>query len=199
MLIYTLRQQQIMTTAIELIAEQGIQHLTMKNIAQCLEISEPAIYRHFTNKTGMLMATVKQFGQYNQEIFEQLATKSGDIPAMLKNIFCGHAEMFDRHPALAAVTFSEEIFQNEKKVTAQVLAMKQANEKKILKIIRQGQDQGTVRADLPAEHLMILIMGPMRLLVRKWRLAKCGFDIKKSAQALWQSLAVVLKNKEDAI
>jgi TetR/AcrR family transcriptional regulator, fatty acid metabolism regulator protein len=190
---YTKRQQQIMTTAIELIAELGIQHLTMKNIAQRLKLSEPAIYRHFANKTEMLMATVKQFGQYNQDIFMQLETESDDALVRLKSVFCGHVEMFNRHPALAAVTFSEEIFQNEKDVTAQVLAMKHANEKKILEIVKRGRTQGIIRSDLPAEHAVILVMGAMRLLVRKWRLAKCDFNIKKSGQALWRSLAMVLK------
>jgi TetR/AcrR family transcriptional regulator, fatty acid metabolism regulator protein len=192
---HTKRQQQIMTIAIELISEHGIQHLTIKNIAQRLKISEPAIYRHFTSKLDIVMAMLKQFDHYNQEIFELLSTESDDALAKLNKIFCGHLEMFSRHKALAAVVFAEELFQNEKTITAKVLAMKQANEIKILEIVKLGQTRGSIRSDLPAEHLVIFTMGSMRLLVKKWRLARFGFDIIKSGQALWKSLAVILKKQ----
>ena len=46
----TVRQQEIIDAALALIAEQGIQNLTIKNIAAALKITEPAIYRHFDSK-----------------------------------------------------------------------------------------------------------------------------------------------------
>ncbi|MEA1972657.1 MAG: TetR/AcrR family transcriptional regulator, partial [Candidatus Cloacimonadota bacterium] len=55
------RQQQIVVTAIKLIANKGIQNLTTKNIANEIGISEPALYRHFDNKLEILKAVITYF------------------------------------------------------------------------------------------------------------------------------------------
>ncbi len=58
---FTERQQQIVETAIKLIADKGIQNLTTKNLAEEIGISEPAIYRHFSNKLEILKAVITNF------------------------------------------------------------------------------------------------------------------------------------------
>lgn len=57
----TVRQQEIIDAALALIAEQGIQNLTIKNIAAALKITEPAIYRHFDSKFAILDALLDSF------------------------------------------------------------------------------------------------------------------------------------------
>ena len=49
------RQKEIINAALKLISEGGIQALTMKNLAKMLEITEPALYRHFENKHDILL------------------------------------------------------------------------------------------------------------------------------------------------
>ncbi len=58
---FTERQQQIVEIAIKLIADKGIQNLTTKNLAKEIGISEPAIYRHFSNKLEILKAVITNF------------------------------------------------------------------------------------------------------------------------------------------
>ncbi|MBN1948990.1 MAG: helix-turn-helix transcriptional regulator, partial [Candidatus Cloacimonetes bacterium] len=55
------RQQQIVNTAIRIIAGQGIQHLTTKNLAGAIGISEAALYRHFSSKHEILLAVLDAF------------------------------------------------------------------------------------------------------------------------------------------
>ena len=43
-----------MESALGLIAEKGIQGLTIKNLSKKIGISEPAIYRHFDSKSSIL-------------------------------------------------------------------------------------------------------------------------------------------------
>ena len=57
----TVRQQEIIDAALALIAEQGIQNLTIKNIAAALKITEPAIYRNFDSKFVILDALLYSF------------------------------------------------------------------------------------------------------------------------------------------
>lgn len=54
---FTVRQKQIIQQSIQLIADKGIQGLTIKNISKSIGISEPAIYRHFDNKNNQIKIT----------------------------------------------------------------------------------------------------------------------------------------------
>ncbi|MFW6247831.1 MAG: TetR family transcriptional regulator [bacterium] len=51
------RQHQIVDHAIEMIGEGGLSGLTMRRLSERLGVTEPALYRHFENKTAMLAAT----------------------------------------------------------------------------------------------------------------------------------------------
>ncbi|NOX19159.1 MAG: TetR/AcrR family transcriptional regulator, partial [Chlorobi bacterium] len=57
----TQRQNEIINASISLIAEKGIQGLTIKNLAHAINVSEPALYRHFKNKTAILIAILDSF------------------------------------------------------------------------------------------------------------------------------------------
>ena len=66
------RQQQIVETAIKLIADKGIQNLTTKNLAKEIGISEPALYRHFSSKLEILKAVITNFQIKMQPALEKL-------------------------------------------------------------------------------------------------------------------------------
>lgn len=66
----TKRQQEIIDISIALIADKGIQSLTIKNISQCLGISEPAIYRHFASKFEIQMAVLESFERIAADVLD---------------------------------------------------------------------------------------------------------------------------------
>ncbi|MBT6686787.1 MAG: TetR/AcrR family transcriptional regulator [Bacteroidetes bacterium] len=55
--------------ALELIANKGIQGLTIKNLAKKIGITEPAIYRHFDSKIHILITILDLFKKNNELIF----------------------------------------------------------------------------------------------------------------------------------
>ena len=57
----TRRQQEIVRTALELIAAGGIRNLTIRNLADRLGLTEPAIYRHFRNKSEIVRTLIGEF------------------------------------------------------------------------------------------------------------------------------------------
>ncbi|HLV32481.1 MAG TPA: helix-turn-helix domain-containing protein, partial [Chitinispirillaceae bacterium] len=110
---YTDRQLQIIDAAIELIAQGGIQQLTMKNLSKRIGISEPAIYRHFENKSSILEAIQDTFSIGKQTLVNDIIyTHLSGIDKIQKFIEM-HFAAFHQKPTLASVIFSEEIFQNE--------------------------------------------------------------------------------------
>lgn len=186
---YTKRQIQIIQSAIEIIAEQGIQKLTIKNLAKKIGITEPGIYRHFRNKIDILESVLGFFRSENMKFYsEVVAGKIGAIEK-IESIFLHHFEVFTRQPALAAVIFSEDIFQNEQRLAKNVLDIMAQSQEKIITIIT---DSNELRDDIDKQHLALIIMGTLRLIVTKWHLSKHGFDLIKEGGRVWMALKKVI-------
>src|SRR5512138_3726344 len=76
---FTERQKQIMDASLKLIAEEGIVAFTTKKLANAVNISEPALYRHFENKEDILSQLIIYLHEQIEEIFnsfDQVKNKS---------------------------------------------------------------------------------------------------------------------------
>ncbi len=185
---FTDRQKEIIDKSIEIIAERGIQQLTIKNISRSMNISEPAIYRHFASKMDILLAILANFKECGQLVSKDIMNSRSSALEKIHSIFENHFKQFIAKPALAAVIFSEEIFQNDKELANQVNLIMQTNQDLLIQIINQGQKRGEIRKDVSGQHLVLIILGALRLLVTRWRLSHFTFDLAKEGAELWVSL-----------
>jgi len=189
---YTKRQIQIIQAAIEIISEKSIQNLTIVNIADKIGISEPAIYRHFQNKMEILEAVLGYFGNENKIYFSEIIGKKMGVIEKIGAIFHHHFEVFNRQPALASVIFSEEIFQNDQRLALNVLNIMSQAQDTFVTIITGSDVRDELRDDIDEKHLVIIIMGTLRLIVNKWHLSKHSFDLVVEGDFLWNSLKKVI-------
>ncbi|MBD3377651.1 TetR family transcriptional regulator [candidate division KSB1 bacterium] len=109
--IMTHRQQEIVDHAIELIAEGGVQVLTMKRLASRLGMSEPALYRHFAGKADILLAILDQFESRVMSLIHSL-NELQEPEQVLDQFFNNQIRQFSTRPAMASVVFAEELFRN---------------------------------------------------------------------------------------
>ena len=189
---FTTRQKEIIDVSIKIIAEKGIQQLTIKNISKSIGISEPAIYRHFDSKMDILLAILSLFRKNSHIILSKIISNKTSSIKQIESIFTNHFKQFTANPASAAVIFSEEIFQNDKRLAEQVKLIMQLNQNMIIKIIKKGQQKSEIRSDIPQKQLSLIIMGALRIIVAKWRLSKYSFDLEKEGAVLWISIKKVI-------
>jgi len=188
----TERQLEIIRTAIQLIAQKGIQGLTLKNLAKEIGISEPAIYRHYENKIEILVSILDYFLERTMGIFSAEVQKEGDPLDKIERIFEAHFDVFSAPPALVAVIFSEEIFRNEPVLTERVKWIMERNSLAISTIIDDGKARGQLNTEADTRHLTIIIMGSLRLLVKQWQMADFSFDLRSSGSAFFVTLKQLL-------
>ncbi len=191
---FTERQKEIINISIKLISEKGIQQLTIKNIAKRLGISEPAIYRHFENKMDILQAILSNFKANNEATIKWIYSIDRSAIEQIEMMFLKHFKKFTENPALAAVIFSEEIFQNDKKLSNQIAVIMRLNQEAMLSLIEKGQVNNEFRKDIPKEQLSLIIMGALRLIVKKWKLSNYSFDLEKEGADLWKSIKILIKH-----
>ncbi len=194
---FTERQQEIMEHAIDLIAEKGIQGMTMKNLSKRLGITEPAIYRHYENKIDILLRLLEYFTATTSGIFQKQFNSELKAIERIKIIFQKHFEVFVKTPALVAVIFSEEIFRNEQVLSDRVKQIMERNAAAIAHIIEEGKQKGEISSAISTQQLTTIFMGSLRLLVKKWQMNGFNFDLLTEGEELFQTLNQLINSNKD--
>ncbi len=189
---FTERQQQIMNASIELIAEQSIQGLTIKNIAKKIKLTEGAIYRHFSSKNDILLGILQSFKDVSKKTLVESCTS--DMPALeqIKSIFTHNVQYFNEKPAVTAVIFSEGIFQNDAHLSKEVFILLEMHERALNCIIERGQKQNEIRNDIDEKELTRVFIGSIRYVVKKWRLSGFSFDLNAEFALILDSLTKMM-------
>lgn len=184
------RQNEIIKASLELIAERGIQGMTIKNLSKKIGLVESAIYRHFESKTHILIAILDSISGQTKP-YE--STKDESVIDYLEQKLRGHLQTFTANPALASVVFAEDLFQNEVLLVEKTKAKVEKSISEIAGMIKDGQQKEEIRSDVNSEHLAIMINGSVRMLVKQWRMSDYSFNLIQKGDELINSIKLLLK------
>ena len=168
----TPRQAEIVDAALKLIAEQGIRHLTIRNLSTAIGVTEAALYRHFPGKTEIIQAMVSRFEDDVDDIGELRGW------AAIEAALVRRTELVLAKPDLARVLFAEEIFMDSPEIEQILHGMMQRHYKIMEQHFQEAVEDGAIRADIPMDTLFRLILGPLRLLIKQWGLSGGSFDLR---------------------
>jgi AcrR family transcriptional regulator len=191
---FTERQQQIVETAIKLIADKGIQNLTTKNIAAEIGISEPAIYRHFSSKLEILKAVITNFQIKMQPASEKLKEFLNSI-SKIESFILEHLKIINLNPDFAKVIFSEANFQNEENLILKMNNMMNQSHKILETIVQSGQKKDEIRSDINSLSIVRMIIGSMRLLVTQWSMSGMIFNLETEGKQLCNDMKKIIVEK----
>ena len=108
------------------------------------------------------------------------------------SLFEGSLRLFNENPSITAAIFSEELFQNNDRLSSEVRSIMELSQEGLKDMIRCGQAEGTIRKDQEDEQLSLVVMGTFRLLVTRWRLTSRSFDIIDEGRKLWNTMRALL-------
>ena len=185
------RQREIVEAALAIITDQGLEALTIKNIAARVGFSDAAVYRHFQNKAQILSTIIDLFGRDSARLLQEIHDCTCPGLEKIRLFFLDRCRVFSTERVLATVMFAEHLFQNDPVLAAKVHQVMHGHRRLLLETIRGGQRQKTIRS-LPAEHLFTMVMGSLRLLVMQWRIGGYEFDLLRAGEKLWRSLESVI-------
>jgi len=187
------RQQQIMDESIKIIDDKGIQGLTIKNLSKAIGISEPGIYRHFESKTEILLSILNNFKEMAEMLSGLMKDFEGTALEKIDFMFSGMLDMFSETPSMVSVIFSEEIFKNEELLKLNITEILNIHAQNTEYIIEKGQEENNVRKDIEVKTLALIIMGSLRLLVKRWDLNNHNFDLNNEGSKLIKGLDKILR------
>lgn len=186
----TPRQLEIIDAALELVARHGIQALTIKNVAEAIHVTEPAIYRHFRSKSELIRTLIDSF-DCAVEIPDSLPGWEAVcfyIRSRIRQII--------QAPHRARVVFAEELFMNDPQFTEQFQQMMHRHQVKLSAQLAAAQKSNCIVQDIAPEMLFRMIFGAVRLLIKQWAMSGYAFDLQQESEALLDSFSklLVIKN-----
>lgn len=187
----SLRQKEILEVAIKILAQEGIQNLTVKNISKSIGFTEAALYRHYDSKHKILLGIL--------DLFEEISTMpdfdtSKNFTSIDKlNLFIlDRYKKFTNNPDIAKIIFSEAIFINDAELSTKIRNIMRGNKKVVERFIINGQKKGEINNELDAISIFRTITGSMRLLVTQWCYNDYSFDLKKEGIKLWNNIKIMI-------
>jgi len=196
---FTDRQIEIMELASLIIDRDGIQELTIKNLAAEINLSEAALYRHFKSKSEIMLGLLDYFMLEMKDRVTTIAAKEGRTASqLLKDIFTSQLKIFAQKPAIVSVIFSEGIFQFNKELMKKISAMMEMMQGQIDAIVKRGQQEGSFRDFVGPSTVSTIIMGSMRMAVMKWKVFGHSSDlVKDGTKVLNGVLKMIEKSNEN--
>ncbi len=177
------RQQQIIETAIKLIADKGIQNLTTKNLSKEIGITEPALYRHFDNKSDILKGVIEYFRIKMQPAIKKL-NRSVSSLNKIESFILEHLKIISKNPNFAKVIFSEANFQNEESLIIKMNKMMKQSHITLETVVQTGQSKNEIRTDISSLSIIRMIIGSLRLLVTQWSMSGMMFNLETEGMQL---------------
>ena len=174
------RQQEIVQAALAVIGEQGMGKLTVRNVAKRVGFSEPAVYRHFPDKTSLLEAMLEYVSGTMAQHFSDARRHEESGYNLLERFLGRMFEEFVEMPALVPLLFTDELLNQDPKLAARVHSTVEVQLSRMTDLVGTLQQQGQWRSDVDADDAAMMILGTVRLSVV--RLAHKGTPKENAAR-----------------
>lgn len=191
----TERQEQIILTAIALIAREGYKNLTIKKLASELNLSEAALYRHFVNKEDLLLSIMHYFEDISRNVLQEIQKTKLNPLEKIHFFIINRYELFTSNPDLAQVMFSDELFYYDPVFFKQFQKISSNHREVLLNFIEEAQKEGFIQSGINSTQLFTIIIGSMRFLITQWNLSGRKFDLVKEGDSLFQTIKNLIADK----
>ncbi|MCM2286353.1 MAG: TetR/AcrR family transcriptional regulator [Desulfobacula sp.] len=180
------RKKEIVSAVRKLIIKHGSEHVSIRNIAKEVNLSEAAIYRHFKGKGEVLEFLAR-------DIIKGLIK---DIDAVDNNVFEGgdfidfvlkmHLSSIEQRKGISFQVIAEIISFGDKKINMQVTEGINNYIDQLKILLSKGIEAGLIRKDINLEAASIGLFGMIQGLVNMWALSDYSFDLVGRYESLWK-------------
>jgi AcrR family transcriptional regulator len=175
-----------MAAARKLIMRSGSEHVTVRNLAKEVGISEGAIYRHFKSKTenlSFLADSVADGLLHDIDTAQIVGYSSLDI---IDEILRTHLSRIEQKLGISFLVLAEIISFGDKSLNKKVSEHIQIYVGRLRLLLADGVRAGLVRQDIDLAAAALLLFGMIQGLVNIWALNGYKFDLVEKYSELWK-------------
>lgn len=188
-----IRKHQIIDAARKLIINNGSEHVTLRNMADEVGISEAAIYRHFKNKSEILSFLADSAADYLLNDLEKPETLDESSPNFIKDILQLHISRIESRQGMSFLVLAEILSFGDAALNEKVRKIIQSYIERLSAILEAGVKSGSVRQDLNLGAASMILFSMIQGLVDMWSLEGFTANLMDKYGDLWEVYKTCLK------
>jgi AcrR family transcriptional regulator len=154
-----IRQEQIKKAVLEIIATEGLQNLSTRNLAHKVGISEGAVFRHFATKRDIILGIMEDVRTDLQGSLRRISLSNNHPDERLFEFLCAHIQYLLRNKGITILLFSEAAHMNDAELKSHLREILLEQKQFVSKIIQDGIVEGHWDPELNVENVAMLYMG----------------------------------------
>ena len=173
------RQAEIIATVVALAAELNPADVTTTDIAKAMNVTQGALFRHFSNKEAIRLAVIDW-------VETQLMTRLGDAQASAPDVVSGLEAMFLAHvrfirefPGVPRLVFAELQQPDSSPVRQRVQQIMRRYRQMLAETLGKAKAAQLIRADVDVQAAAALFLGAIQGLVMQSMLGGVSPDAKE--------------------
>jgi len=172
----TARKQSILQAAIEVFRKGGFRNSSISEIAKRANVAEGTIYQYYKNKEDLFFSIpIQKTIEFSEEVDLHLQGITGTFNQIRKFIWY-YLYFFKTNPEYGRILMLE-MRVSRSFVKTKTYNFLKKSISRILEIIREGQNEGTIRKDVNIYVLRQLVLGILEHVVTRWLLQGGKYDL----------------------
>jgi AcrR family transcriptional regulator len=176
------RQSEIIRVAVELAAEKGVDSVTTQDMANAMQLTQGAIFRHFATKDDIWVAVIEWIRERLMKVLDKAATGATDPLNTIERMFFAHIGFVSKHPAIPRLLFSELLHKKNSKLRQLIQGIISGYEAKIAGLLDDAKLQKQVPDDLDSQSAAILYIGMIQGLVMQSNIFGGKLSLQQQAE-----------------
>lgn len=188
-----IRQEQIATAALAVVAQHGLRRLNVARVARRVGLVPSAIYRHFKSKDDVIDTVLRMVRTRLLENVQAVRAEVADPFDRLRRLLDRHVQLIRENQALPRLVFSEEVYDGRPERRRAVFRTIQEYLDQVGDIIQEGQAAGLMRTDLEPGTAAVMFLGLVQPAAILWQMSDGKFDVTRHTDRAWKVFAEALR------
>jgi AcrR family transcriptional regulator len=156
-------KENILKEAAALFSQKGYERTSMREIAERVGVTKPAIYYHFSNKQELFEELVTTSFERSQERIAEIAKRDSNPVEKLEHLALGIMEGVKQNPDGARFMHDLMAGNIRKNIKLDHRRVFSKQEKYFAQILKEGKERGLIKKDLDCFTFIMMFIGTINM------------------------------------
>jgi len=192
-----IRKDQLIRGVLNVIARDGMKHLSVARVSREVGLVPSALYRHFHSKDEMLDAVLEYIQERIQNNFREVCEQTEDPLERIHRFLIRQLKLIHESPALPTVVFSQGLFSDVNDRRQKMFQALGEFRRHLISIVQTGQKTGQIRKDVSPETIVLFWIGILQPAALLYHLSNGKYDIEKHGKKAWELYKEMITPKQE--
>lgn len=181
----SIRQDQIVETAFEMMTESSIKRFHIKDIALRMGMASSALYRHFRNRDAVMSAVLELIRTKLYRNIEVVRQASDDAVERLRELLARHVRLIRERHGIPRILFSDELWGENQERRQKMFRIVSGYLAEVEDIVREGQRKGQISEGITPKAVAKFFFGTVQPAALLWYMSGGQFDLDEHIAGTW--------------